>query len=240
MRRLVFPVRNEMHITIDPRFNGPPNSGNGGYAAGAISAALGRAVRVRLRKPLPLGTSFTIVPRGVDEWALQHGEDVLANVSAATVELDVPRSPGFEAALAASRNYPSPEDHDLPHCFVCGPARAPGDGLRVFAAAVPGTQLVAAPWAPDRSLAEGDRIRPEFIWAALDCPGAFATGSNKAMLLGEIAARIDRRPQIDERCVVIGWLIAADGRKYKVGTAVYGANGDLCAAALSTWIELKG
>ena len=228
-----------MHITIDPRFNGPPNSGNGGYAAGAISAALGRSVRVRLRKPLPLGERLALSATGPHEWNLMHGEDVLASVSATTVELEAPASPGFDAAAAASRSYPRPEEHDLPHCFVCGPARAPGDGLRVFAAAVPGTPVVAAPWVPDRSVAEDDHVRPEFVWAALDCPGAFAAGSSKPMLLGEIAARVERRPRVGERCIVIGWPIEAEGRKYKVGTAVYGESGDLCAVALSTWIELR-
>lgn len=227
-----------MHIVIDKRFNGPPDSGNGGYAGGLIAAALGQSVRVRLRKPLPLDTRLNLAPNGDAAWSLQH-DDELATVAPATVDVPVPAAPTFEQAQAASKNYPGPDEHDLPHCFVCGPARAPGDGLCVFAAAVPGTQLVAAPWVPDESLADSDGIRPEFIWAALDCPGAFASGSNKPMLLGEIAARVDRRPRVDERCIVIGWPVAVDGRKYKVGTAVYGSSGDLCAVALSTWIELK-
>ena len=228
-----------MHITIDPQFNGPPGSGNGGYAAGLIASALGRLVRVRLRRPLPLGVELSLADAGPDEWNLMNGDEVLATATSASVDIDVPPSPGYAAALEASKSYPKPEDHDLPGCFVCGPGRAPGDGLRVFASAGPGTNLAAAAWTPDARFAEDGRIKPEFVWAALDCPGAFASRSDKYMLLGEIAARVDRTPRAGERCVVIGWPSDADGRKHKVGTALYGENDDLYAVALSTWIELK-
>lgn len=227
-------------FTIGVRFNGPPGSGNGGYAAGLMASAADRPLRVRLHKPIPLAVPLTLAENGTDAWQLLHGDDVLATGVAATVETEVPASPAFADAVTAAQRYPRAEDHDLPHCFVCGPARAPGDGMRIFAAAVAGAGIVAAPWVPDASLAETEQVRPEFIWAALDCPGAFASGSDKPMLLGEIAARVDRRPRIGEKCVVIGWPIAADGRKHKVGTAVYDGAGKLSAVALSTWIELKG
>ena len=42
-------------IIIDRRFNGPPNSANGGYACGLVGTALDApSVRVSLRKPPPL------------------------------------------------------------------------------------------------------------------------------------------------------------------------------------------
>lgn len=226
-------------VVIARRFNGPPDCGNGGYASGLIANAIVRTVRVRLSKPLPLDVPLSVVRSGADEWQLRAADEVLATAVPVSVDITLPAAPSYESACGAARGYPSAEDHDLPHCFVCGPARARGDGLRIFAAPVAGTSLVAAPWNPDASLVHGGYVKPEFVWAALDCPGAFASGSDKPMLLGEIAVRVDRRPNLGERCVVVGWPIAADGRKRKVGTAVFGADGALCAAGLATWIELK-
>jgi hypothetical protein len=83
-------------------------------------------------------------------------------------------------------------------------------------------------------------VRPEFISAALDCPGAFAARDDIAhMLLGEFTAHIDRCVHIDEPCVVIGWKIRASGRKFEVGTALFDEDGELCARARALWIELK-
>jgi len=42
-----------------------------------------------------------------------------------------------------------------------------------------------------------------------------------------------------EACTVIGWKIAADGRKHLAGTAIFDEDGELCARARATWIELK-
>ncbi len=64
------------------------------------------------------------------------------------------------------------ESHWFPCCFVCGPDRAPGDGLHVFAGPVEGSELVACPWVPDTSVASTrGSVSSEFLWAALDCRG---------------------------------------------------------------------
>ena len=42
-----------MEIFINKRFNGPPNSGNGGYVAGLIAKEIGNAVK-KLVAPPPL------------------------------------------------------------------------------------------------------------------------------------------------------------------------------------------
>ncbi len=206
-----------------------------------MANAIGQPLRVRLKKPLPLDTVLTIEQVAPQAWQLVNGAEMLATATPATVEATVPDPPEFQGALAVAQHYPKVEDHELPHCFVCGPARAPGDGMRIFAAAVPGARLVAAAWVPDLSLGDASgKIKTEFVWAALDCPGAFATPVHKPMVLGEFAVRIERRPSVDERCVVIGWPIAAEGRKHQAGTALFGADRKLCALGLATWIELKG
>ncbi len=85
-------------------------------------------------------------------------------------------------------------------------------------------------------------MRPEFLWAALDCPGVFAPGviqrTDRLLLLGRLAGRVDAVPAPGEPCVVIGWKIATDGRKTHVGTALFSNTGALYAKARATWVEL--
>ena len=101
--------------------------------------------------------------------------------------------------------------------------------------------MVAAPWVPDASLGHDDgKVAPEFMWAALDCPGYFAARDDGVpMLLGEFTAHLDRRVHIDEPCVLIGWKISVSGRKYEVGTALFDEDGELCGRARALWIEPK-
>jgi hypothetical protein len=62
-----------------------------------------------------------------------------------------------------------------PGCFVCGPARAPGDGLRVICGPLDGERLVADSWTPEAELAGPDgNVAPEFVWSVLDRPSGNA------------------------------------------------------------------
>ena len=84
------------------------------------------------------------------------------------------------------------------------------------------------------------KVAAEFHWAALDCPGYFAvSGGRRVMLLGEMQAHLDRRVRVGESCTVIGWRIGTEGRKHQAGTAIFDGEGELCARARATWIEVK-
>lgn len=231
-------------IQIAARFNGPPDSGNGGYCAGMIAGAIGTTVNVRLVQPVPMNRQLEIASSSPssskDRWEVRAGNELIATAATHVVKADVPEAPSWVEAFGASRHFAGFSKHDFPTCFVCGPAREPGQGLRIFPGSVPGTQLLAAPWRPDGSLADGSgKVRPEFIWAALDCPGYFASVSPRPALLGELSVHIDRTVRIDEPCVVTAWQIQADGRKHRTGTALFNADGERCALGVATWIELK-
>ena len=101
---------------------------------------------------------------------------------------------------------------------------------------VPGRDVVAAPWVPDASLVE-----PRFVWAALDCPGAYATGvpGRGTVVLGRLAADVRRVPRAGERCVVVGWSLGDEGRKHHAGTALFGEDGDVLGVGRALWIEPK-
>lgn len=229
-------------VTVDARFCGPPGCANGGYLAGLMANHAPGRVRIRLERPIPLQVPLELTAAEGGDLQLTHGGTVLARaLPAADFALEVPEAPSYLAALEASRHFAGFTNHLYPGCFVCGTGRARGDGLRIFAGKWGTAHQVAAPWVADATLSDGDgKVRPEFISAALDCPGAFAACDDMGqMLLGEFTARIDRRVHVDEPCVILGWRIAARGRKFEVGTALFDQGGELCARARGVWIELR-
>lgn len=228
-------------ILVASRFNGPEGSANGGYFAGCVAASVGRTVTVRLLRPPPLETPLELTELGDGALAVMSGPERVGEARPASLELEVPDPPAYFEAVEASRHYAGFVRHPFPSCFVCGTARARGDGLRIFAGRIGKRGLVAAPWVPDASLAGGDgKVRPEFMSAALDCPGAYAVNpDDRVMLLGEITVHADRLVHIGERCTVIGWPLEASGRKRAAGTAVFAEDGEICARARAVWIELK-
>ena len=227
-------------VRIAKRFNGPPHSGNGGYVCGSIAKAIGESVRVRLHQPPPLEQDLSVQACKDGEWQVL-GNDVIATAMLAEVVADVPAAPAYIEALGVSRHFPGFHQHIFPTCFVCGPQRARGDGLRIFPGSLPGGTVFAAPWLPESSLADSaGKVRAEFIWAALDCPGYFAgVPAGRTALLGDLAVHVDRSVHVDEPCVVIGWPIKADGRKFIAGTALFDGDGERCAVGIATWIELQ-
>jgi hypothetical protein len=230
----------QQFVTIAPRFCGPPNSGNGGYVAGMLAQFSGTTLRIRLHRPPPLGVPLAVERGEAGSVSLKAQNDVIVSGVPDRLDLEVPAAPSYLAALWASRNFPGFQRHPVPGCFVCGPQRARGDGLRIFPTEIEGRGLVAAPWMPDESISPAGKVLPEFIWAALDCPGYFAAiNDGRPALLGELTAHVDRLVHTGESCVVIGWKLGSEGRKHTVGTALFDGNGELCARALATWIELK-
>ena len=229
-------------LVINRRFRGPPTSGNGGYTCGMLAAAAAMPVEVRLIRPPPLDKPLEIsADPATSGLVLKDGADIVATATPKTFELAVPKPPTYAQALAAVSRYEGFQAHAYSDCFVCGPARERGDGMRIFASPIEGMDVVAAAWMPDRSMGGADgKVLPEFMWAALDCPGFFATGAAiKGPLLGTYAARIDRCVHLDTPCVVIGWALKHEDRKHVVGTAIFDNFGELCGRALATWIEPK-
>jgi len=227
-------------ITIARRFNGPPDSGNGGYVCGAFAVAARVGLRVRLLSPPPLDAPLMLEQEPAGDWILKSESAPVARGTPGRLELEVPPPPRYVQAVWASQHYPGFREHAFPDCFVCGPHRRRGDGLRIFPGMLD-TGIVAAPWLPADSLDAGDgKVSCEYHWAALDCPGYFAvSGGRRMMLLGEMQAHVDRRVHVGEPCTVIGWKVGADGRKHYAGTAIFDEDGELCARALATWIDVK-
>lgn len=227
-------------MSIPRRFNGPPRSGNGGYVCGRLAKYLTGPVSVRLRVPPPLEQALK-VEASDDEARLFDGETLVAHARRIEFEMDTPAAPTFAQAEAASKSYAGFVRHLLPTCFVCGPQRAEGDGLRIFPGRTADESVLAAPWVPDASLADGSgRVAPEFLWAALDCAGAFAVvpSGDKFILLGELCAQLYSDVAVGEKCVVVAWPLGIEGRKRFAGTAIFSTSDVPVATARATWIEI--
>ena len=226
-------------IVVDKRFKGPPTSGNGGYVCGLLSQFVdGPAVSVRLRLPIPLDTELEVreAEGGV---VLLNGDAFLAEARPAEIALKPPACPSREEAEEASRRYRGFTSHWFPCCFVCGPDR--DDGLHVFPGPVVGGERVACPWIPDESLtADGGSVSTEFLWAVLDCPGAFAftQPAGQAIVLGELQVEIFGGVSVGERCVLVAWQIASRGRKHHTATALFGESGACRALGLATFLTV--
>jgi hypothetical protein len=240
-------------MIIPARFNGPPDTGNGGYCAGTFADAVldagtggsgtggsgtggsgtggsgaGGVVEVTLRIPPPLDTALSIVDRRIQT---VDGVTVADVAPAGPIDTVVPPV-GYLDAVAASTRYPGFTDHPFPTCFVCGPDKA--DGLRIFPGRL-ADDTTAAPWTVPAD------VSPAIVWAALDCPGGWAViAAGRPYVLGRMAVQVDQLPQPGDQCVVRGALADAEGRKARVHTTLYGPDGTILARARATWIALAG
>ncbi len=174
--------------------------------------------------------------------ALNNGNEIVAEGRVGDLDIKPPKPPSFEMAVDSSHHYIGFHKHQFPTCFVCGPDRNEGEGLRIFAGPVPGREMVAAPWIPGKELADSNGlVRSEFLWAAMDCPGYFAIAGHhpNAMLLGRMSARIVERVPIGTKVIVTSSKIGQEGRKANAITALHSENGTLLSYARSVWIEIS-
>jgi hypothetical protein len=237
-------------IVIEQRFCGPPKSANGGYACGLLADHIDGDAEITLLAPPPLGQRLEIV-------AGEHGVDLRTrDTTLATgrrIRVEVSKIPIVTFGEAEDAVHLSPYDasrHPLPTCFVCGPLRDHGDGLRIIPCPLTlGADDIAgifvAPWVPSCDLSTRDgAVDRQFIWAALDCPTGFAgagarhlgmTGA-EPILLGRMSAHIERRPCPGDRCVIVAWPTGRVGRKLFANSALLGATGELLAVAQATWL----
>jgi len=230
-------------ITVPAQFRGPPNSVNGGYAAGVMARLIEGPFTAALRAPPPLETETRLVRDGeVVRWETLDGKLIgEARPADAAAIPAPPPAPSLEAAIAAAPGFPGLHRPFHPICFCCGDKVDEGVGLRVFVGQLAGAPagVVAGPWTPNPVFADAEGLIPaEVVWAALDCPGSvsWVVTTGGAGMLGTMTGEMLRRPAAGEPCIVLAWPIERDGRKLMSGTALYTAAGELLARTHQIWI----
>ena len=160
----------------------------------------------------------------------------------AKVDVDPPAPVALERRAAAAEHGPFLDpSHPYPSCFVCGPhargRRRAADlrraGRRREAVSRRRGHRPPTSPAPDGVLPE------EIVWAALDCPtsGPVANDGDEPgfmpIVLGRLAARIDRPVMAGEPHVILAWEIGIDGRKRHSAAALFSRSGAASCRAVS-------
>jgi hypothetical protein len=228
-------------VTIPAARCGPPGVANGGWVCGTVAGHLGAGpVEVTLRAPTPLDLPLEL--RAADDHAtLSLGDELLVSAKRSPGTVRAPAPVDWSHARVAETRFLGHRHHPFPGCFVCGPRRAAGDGLRIFpgpVAGAPGT--VATVFTPQPSHAgPHGRLSPAAVWAALDCPTGWATfAEGEVALLGRLRAEVrgDLRP--NEPYLVVAEASGRDGRKIFGRAAIYHRDGRMLAASEAIWISL--
>ncbi|MDY7030330.1 MAG: hypothetical protein SVY10_00305 [Thermodesulfobacteriota bacterium] len=230
-------------VIIDGKYCGFLGRGNGGYVCGMAAAYIEGTAEVTLWNPPLVDVPFDV--ELIDGRTLfKHGDVVVAEARSCSLDLDIPRPPTYEQAVEASKLSVALSDNPpSPDCFVCGCNRTKDDGLRIFAGPTQDNNVVAAPWVPQSSLADDSgKIKKEFLWAVLDCPGAYSYFDRRIpiIVLGRLAASVKNNIRPGEKCVVIGWKIGTEGKKLFSGSALFSESGELCGISKATWLPMKG
>jgi hypothetical protein len=125
---------------------------------------------------------------------------------------------------------------------VCGTARTDALALRIFPGPLGTRELVAAVWYPSSEATADGFIKPEFAWAALDCPGGWAAihfgRVDRPVVLGRMAVRLSPPIMAQSAHIVVGWLESVSGRKLAAGSALYTRDGVVQGVSRQTWITL--
>lgn len=228
------------HIRVGTRFNGPPETANGGVVAGLLASVLGsETTEVTLRRPPPIGDALPLERRAGELHALDPASGAIVAVAKpATHAIEPPCADSDLRIVGPAPKVSTPVGSRT--CFVCGTDRDTADGLRLVARPTATAGVSAVEWTPHLSLpTEAGRVAAPLVWAALDCPGLFAILPGEprlTALLGRITATVRARPRPGERCLVTGWSLGGERRKRFTGTALFSAERALLAHAEAVWI----
>jgi hypothetical protein len=233
----------ERAFTVGRRFNGPANSANGGYVCGLIAELAapfyGPEVTVTLHAPPPLDTEL-VLRAGRRRGHVFQADDLIATVAtSAAPPAALPPVP-LESALLAEQAF-SGAGHPFPTCFVCGPERAAGDGLRLRPGRLPGRPgEVACTWVPDSSVVDtAGRVPLPVLWGVLDCPGGWTADPVGApAVLGRMSVSISTAVPVDQPCVVVARLVERGERTSRNSSAIYDSQGRLAGTADAFWVRV--
>ena len=231
-------------LVLDPRFNGPPGTANGGYASGAVGELVDGPAEVSLLSPPPLGIPLDVSFYEHGEVDVSHDGAIVARARPVDeVDVEPPVRPTLAQAREASRRHPGHGRATLfSDCYVCGSQRH--DGLGIHFGPLRGhSDVNAAVFLPDGTVPNRDGIvAPDMVWAALDCPSYTPSlwQPDRPSLLARLAVERLDCVEVGEPVIALGWHLGSEGRKHHTASALLNTDGDVLARGRALWITLAG
>lgn len=230
-------------ITVPAHLCGYPGVAFGGYVAGVLATrAAAKTVRVDFRRPVPTDAPVRLAPTAEGGVQLVDGELLLA---AATPPIRPSRPPSRRPG-SRRRRRPTPTGR-LPRTGWSTASAAVCTARPPRACACTAAGCPAAPWWPPpgppapNSAARTDCCRPSWCgarWTARATrPGRLLDDRRAGAVTAALTARLLRPVPVGAGLVSYAWLLGSEGRKYRVGTALATAAGDLCAVGEALWVE---
>ncbi len=231
-------------ITIDPIYNGPPDSAHGGVAAGRMAELVDPLrARVRLHTPVPINAPMTSTEAENGAIEMTADGQRVAAVRALEAPLEVEHFPRLDPhvmtqAEADFLDHWGGDHHPFPTCFGCGPGRHDGLGMELRSGAAPGHDVHAASWEP----ALNGPVPDWLVWAALDCPSGFPAfvgmAPDRARVTGEFAVDIRQTVPGDGAYQILSHVTGHSGRKTTTAAAIVDEDGVNLAVAAAICIEI--
>lgn len=237
-------------VTIPAWAQGRTGLGQGGYTAAQFEHAVGQALSISLRAPIPLATEMGVIDVADDAWELRSGEITVMSAQPSTVAFAGTDAVGLDAAAQArTRSNANTEEHVAPDCRSCGTGEL---SMRVWPGPLEdGTNRVATDWIPPSWADDGNgQVLDALVWMALDCTSGFflgmsapgADGKKRNALTVQFAAQVLKPLIVGEPYVTVGfdgtWTGGWDGRKRGAGASVFDRSGELVAQAESFWVAV--
>ena len=211
-------------LVLDPRFNGPPSTANGGYACGAFGELVDGPAEVSLLSPPPLGVPLGIQfppDGGVRSSPTARRSPARGRSTRSTSSRRCgPRSPmrarprGAIPATGATRCSPT----------ATSAARAATTGSASTSARCAATPTSTPPSSsPTPRCPNRDGVvAPDIVWAALDCPSYTPAlwDPERPSLLARLAVERLDCVEVGEPVIAVGWHLATEGRKHHTASAL--------------------
>ena len=232
------PTATTARVVLERRYNGPPETANGGYACGVVASHVDGPAHVSLRRPIPLGAPLELERHDDGHVTLHDGATLIAEADPALPldELEPPYRPALDEAREAAAGRPAALPGAFGACWVCSPRE---DGLGVlFGPLRARPDMTAAVLDPGA----GGTLASEVVWAALDCPSYTPPlwSGEVPSLLASMRAELLEPVPAGAPLVVTGWTVRGEGRKHRSATAILAPDGRVLARAEALWIRMRG
>ncbi|HEX2705903.1 MAG TPA: hypothetical protein VHM65_09095 [Candidatus Lustribacter sp.] len=242
-------------LTVEARYNGPPDSGHGGITAGRLAALVpvgsATAVVVRLHAPVPLDTRLATDRQPDGSVLAADGDRLIATARELPGPLPVgafPRLAATEVARGEQAWTQARTRWDpFPDCYGCGQGRR--DGIALRPGLVPGYDVHATSWVPH--VPDGIPGQPGgtpgqpggipgwLVWGVLDCatagPVLEAADRTASVLTGELAVAQLGPVAPGHPQVLMSRATGRSGRKIRTEAVLLDPDGAVLALAQATW-----